>query len=392
MSAPPTAAKSRDPKNRRGIPVYARRAMQTRGLKDVLTQQQEEERELALRALLMRPLISSGDPNLELVRRHADYLRDWFGREAGWNLQVERQCARLYKRPATFNLCAVVAAARPGRPRPRRVHAAGAAPLRADPGPRPGRVAGAHQPDPAREAASTADLHLRQGRQRAAGAGRTAGRGAPRGEGAGADRPACPRSPTWTSWRRCRARTRTSQIRIYNPSFGKAKLNYFDYAGSVLCCFRRFNQRMHTKLMLVDDRIGITGGRNYQDDYFDWDAEYNFRDRDVLVAGPASREMAANFEAFWNARRSVPVERLNDVGRKLLKEGVPAMPPAALPAPGAGGGAVGRGQRRGRRCSDRLVAGGHAGGRGEIRRRPAAEAPPRTPRRRGARGAGTGRR
>ncbi len=76
--------------------------MQTRGLKDVLTQQQEEERERALRALLMHPLIASGDPDLELVRRHTEYLRDWFGREAGWNLQVERQCARLYKRPALF--------------------------------------------------------------------------------------------------------------------------------------------------------------------------------------------------------------------------------------------------------------------------------------------------
>jgi uncharacterized protein (TIGR02678 family) len=79
--------------------------MQPRGLKDVLTQQQEEERERALRALLMRPLIASRDPDLELVRRHAEYLRDWFGREAGWNLQVERQCARLYKRPAIFTDC-----------------------------------------------------------------------------------------------------------------------------------------------------------------------------------------------------------------------------------------------------------------------------------------------
>ncbi|KRA45387.1 cardiolipin synthase [Pseudoxanthomonas sp. Root630] len=115
-------------------------------------------------------------------------------------------------------------------------------------------------------------------------------------------------------------------IRIYNPSFGKAKLNYLDYAGSVLCCFRRFNQRMHTKLLLVDGRVGISGGRNYQDDYFDWDAEYNFRDRDVLVAGPEAGAMATNFEAFWNARRSVPAERLNDVGRTLLDGGVPAMP------------------------------------------------------------------
>jgi len=76
--------------------------VQSRGLKDVLTHQQEEERERSVRALLMRPLIASGDPDLELVRKHADYLRDWFGREAGWNLQVERQCARLYKRPATL--------------------------------------------------------------------------------------------------------------------------------------------------------------------------------------------------------------------------------------------------------------------------------------------------
>ncbi len=115
-------------------------------------------------------------------------------------------------------------------------------------------------------------------------------------------------------------------IRIYNPSFGKAKLNYLDYAGSVLCCFRRFNQRMHTKLLLVDDAIGISGGRNYQDDYYDWDAQYNFRDRDVLVAGPEAAAMARNFQAFWDARRSVPAERLNDVGRSLLESGVPAMP------------------------------------------------------------------
>jgi uncharacterized protein (TIGR02678 family) len=72
------------------------------GLKDVLKHQEAEERERALRALLMRPLMPAGDPALELVRRHTGYLRDWFARETGWNLQVERQCARLYKRPAAL--------------------------------------------------------------------------------------------------------------------------------------------------------------------------------------------------------------------------------------------------------------------------------------------------
>lgn len=117
------------------------------------------------------------------------------------------------------------------------------------------------------------------------------------------------------------------ELRVYNPTFGKVQLNYLDYAGSVLCCFRRFNQRMHNKLLVIDDAIGVVGGRNYQDDYFDWDAEYNFRDRDVMVAGPEARGMAANFDAFWRAPRSVPVERLNDIGRTLLDSGVPPMPP-----------------------------------------------------------------
>ena len=126
---------------------------------------------------------------------------------------------------------------------------------------------------------------------------------------------------------------RNFALRIYNPTFGKAKLHYFDYAASVLCCFRRFNQRMHTKLLLVDGEVGIAGGRNYQDDYYDWDAEYNFRDRDVLIAGPAAADMQRNFDAFWEARRSVPAERLNDVGRLLLREGAPQMPPAQFRRP-----------------------------------------------------------
>jgi phosphatidylserine/phosphatidylglycerophosphate/cardiolipin synthase-like enzyme len=123
------------------------------------------------------------------------------------------------------------------------------------------------------------------------------------------------------------------ELRVYNPTFGKARLNYFDYAASVVCCFRRFNQRMHNKLLVVDDALGVVGGRNYQDDYYDWDSEYNFRDRDVIVAGPEVREMAANFDAFWRAPRSVPAERLNDVGRTLLRQGVPTMPPADFRRP-----------------------------------------------------------
>ncbi len=54
----------------------------------------------ALRALLMTPLMISAHDEFAAVRRHADSLKEWFAREAGWTLHVERDCARLYKRPA----------------------------------------------------------------------------------------------------------------------------------------------------------------------------------------------------------------------------------------------------------------------------------------------------
>ena len=118
-------------------------------------------------------------------------------------------------------------------------------------------------------------------------------------------------------------------IKVYNPVLGRAHINYPQYLLAAACCWRKLNQRMHSKLLVIDGTVGIGGGRNYQDDYYDWNASYNFRDRDVLVAGPAVAAMAENFAAFWADRRSVPAEQLADVGRLLLRDGVP---PLALEA------------------------------------------------------------
>lgn len=114
-------------------------------------------------------------------------------------------------------------------------------------------------------------------------------------------------------------------VRLYNPVLGRSRINYPMYALASACCWRRLNQRMHNKLIVVDGRVAITGGRNYQNDYYDWDERYNFRDRDILVAGPAIGEMAVNFDAFWNAPLSTPPMRLVDVGRLVLRQGVPEM-------------------------------------------------------------------
>lgn len=115
-------------------------------------------------------------------------------------------------------------------------------------------------------------------------------------------------------------------IRLYNPTFDSARSNFVEYTASVLCCFHRFNQRMHNKLMLVDDKVGIVGGRNYADEYFDWDPQLDFLDRDVIVAGTAGRQMERSFDLFWDNERSTPLTHLKDVNAAILKHPFDAQP------------------------------------------------------------------
>ena len=116
------------------------------------------------------------------------------------------------------------------------------------------------------------------------------------------------------------------ELRVYNPTFHKASTPPLEFAAGVLCCFLHVNQRMHNKLLLVDDAIGIAGGRNYQNRYYDWDNGFDYRDRDVLVAGPAAAQMRDSFDAFWNYRDTVALSRLRDVGADILDAGISAPP------------------------------------------------------------------
>ncbi len=116
------------------------------------------------------------------------------------------------------------------------------------------------------------------------------------------------------------------ELRVYNPVLDRARLSLPMYAVAAVCCWRQLNQRMHNKLLVVDDTLGITGGRNYQNDYYDWGEDYNFRDRDVMVAGPVVHDMTTNFDAFWQSPRSVPAAQLGDVARYLKHYGPPPAP------------------------------------------------------------------
>ncbi|MET0090155.1 MAG: phospholipase D family protein [Candidatus Thiodiazotropha sp.] len=99
------------------------------------------------------------------------------------------------------------------------------------------------------------------------------------------------------------------EIRIYNPLHSVGR-GFFSRLWHLLTNFRASNQRMHDKLVIYDGRIAITGGRNMADEYFDYDHEYNFRDRDVLAAGAVVPQMQTSFEAFWNSPLSVPLASL----------------------------------------------------------------------------------
>ena len=98
-------------------------------------------------------------------------------------------------------------------------------------------------------------------------------------------------------------------IRIYNPkvTVGTSRLKRILNA---LTALRAVNQRMHDKTALFDGAVGITGGRNMADEYFDYDHRYNFRDRDVLVVGPVVADMEESFDRFWASSLAVPVEKL----------------------------------------------------------------------------------
>jgi uncharacterized protein (TIGR02678 family) len=63
----------------------------------------DSERQRAMRTILQQPLLSAGGPHAEeylLVRRHAQWLKEWFSRHPDWNFQIDSEIARLRKTPS----------------------------------------------------------------------------------------------------------------------------------------------------------------------------------------------------------------------------------------------------------------------------------------------------
>jgi putative cardiolipin synthase len=70
--------------------------------------------------------------------------------------------------------------------------------------------------------------------------------------------------------------------------------------------FRRLNRRMHNKLMVIDGRWAVVGGRNIGNPYFGVSKKYNNIDLDLLVTGPSVKQMAESFDVYWNSDAAYP--------------------------------------------------------------------------------------
>lgn len=106
------------------------------------------------------------------------------------------------------------------------------------------------------------------------------------------------------------------EMRLFNPLAGSRGSSFARLLNSVGDA-SRIQQRMHNKLFLADNVLGVTGGRNLGDAYFGNALKGNFIDVDILAAGPIVQDLSRSFDSYWNNERAYPVQSL--VKREELK-------------------------------------------------------------------------
>lgn len=99
------------------------------------------------------------------------------------------------------------------------------------------------------------------------------------------------------------------EMRMFNPVAGP-RASFLGRMWGAVSDFSRVQQRMHNKLFLADNMMGVTGGRNLGDAYFGKAEAENFVDLDVLAVGPIVADMSRSFDSYWNNPRAYPVQSL----------------------------------------------------------------------------------
>ena len=96
------------------------------------------------------------------------------------------------------------------------------------------------------------------------------------------------------------ARERGVEVSLLIDSFGsnatsEALFAPLVHAGCRYCCFSptwgvRYLIRNHQKIVVIDDRVGMLGGFNVEDDYFAPPEVNGWNDLAIVLSGPASAD------------------------------------------------------------------------------------------------------
>lgn len=84
---------------------------------------------------------------------------------------------------------------------------------------------------------------------------------------------------------------RNLEVKVYNP----ASLNFY-----------KMTHRNHSKMMIIDANILLTGGRNLGDKYFGMNKKRNFHDLDILLQGNVAIDARENFLQVWKSEITKP--------------------------------------------------------------------------------------
>ena len=87
------------------------------------------------------------------------------------------------------------------------------------------------------------------------------------------------------------------EIRLWNPGSQRQLGRNLAF----LARLRELNHRLHNKVLIADNRVVISGGRNLADAYFGLSDSYNFFDLDLLTAGPVVEPVSGMFDRYWNS-------------------------------------------------------------------------------------------
>lgn len=102
------------------------------------------------------------------------------------------------------------------------------------------------------------------------------------------------------------------EVRLFNPFPDRSR---WSRPLQMTLNLDHLGKRMHNKLLVADGQSVLLGGRNISNHYFEGRSDSNFRDIELLAAGPVAAQAAEGFDRFWNSPMVKPVKALDQDGQ-----------------------------------------------------------------------------